>query len=93
MITRNIAFRLLTTTVLLGSVVVAGSAMAKPADGETTIASAASAAGPVPATVAVTAPVAMSETSGCARKVKVVYAGYGEAARAACVTTSNAAAN
>jgi hypothetical protein len=37
---------------------------------------------------AVTTPVAAAEPA-CARKVKVVYAGYGEAHAAACATTAD----
>jgi hypothetical protein len=90
MVTPFVAIRLFTATVLLGSVVLAGSAMAKPAGGEVALASAAAPAASVPASVAVTASVPASEpASACTRKVKVVYAGYGEAARAGCPTSAN----
>ena len=94
MVTPYIAVRLVAATVLLSGVALAGSAMAKPASGEATLASAAPVSSSVPTTVAVTAPVAVVDsTSGCARKVKVVYAGYGEADRAGCAVSAKAAAN
>jgi hypothetical protein len=94
MVTPYIAVRLVAATVLLGSVAVAGTAMAKPGAGETTLASATPAATSIPAAVAVTTPVAVTEpATGCARKVKVVYAGYGEADRAGCSVSAKAAAN
>lgn len=91
MITPNIALRLVAATVVLGGVALAGSAMAKPASAETTLA-AAGASTSVPPSVAVSAPVAVNEPGSCARKVKVVYAGYGEADRAGCIGASTAAA-
>jgi hypothetical protein len=45
---------------------------------------------PVPATATTPAPVANTELS-CARKVKVIYAGYGEGAAGACPAGSEAA--
>jgi hypothetical protein len=73
-------YRLVTATVLLGSVALAGSAMAKPAGGEVALASAALPRPPsLPRLRAASEP-----ASACTRKVKVVYAGYGEAARAGC---------
>jgi hypothetical protein len=87
MVTPFVAIRLVTATVLLGSVMLAGSAIAKPAGGEVALASAAA-----PTTsIAATASAPTSEpASACARKVKVVYAGYGEAARAGCPAPTNA---
>lgn len=90
MVTPNIALRLVAATVLLGSVAVAGSAMAAPT-GEATLA-ANTANTSVPPSVAVTAPVAVNEPGTCTRKVKVIYAGYGEAARAGCIGSSTSAA-
>ena len=91
MVTPHIAVRLVAATVLLGSVALAGGAMAA---GETTLASAAPAATSVPAVVAVSAPVAVTEpVTGCGRKVKIVYAGYGEADRAGCGSSAKAASN
>ena len=91
MVTPHIAARLVAATVLLGSIAIAGSAMAKPVAGETTLASAETS---VPAGVAVAPPAALAEpVSGCGRKVKVVYAGYGEADRAGCSVSAKAAAN
>jgi hypothetical protein len=91
MVTPHIALRLLAATVLLSGVALAGSAMAKPTAGETAIASAATTS--VPTEVAATAPVSVDASAGgCARKVKVVYAGYGEAARASCGVASATAA-
>jgi hypothetical protein len=81
MVSSSVIVRLVAATFLLTGVAFAGSAIAKPADsaadasGDTTASAAASSAG--------------SEASGpCARKVKVVYAGYGEAARAGCAAPS-----
>jgi hypothetical protein len=85
MVTPFVAIRLVTATVLLGSVALAGSAMAKPAGGEVALASAAA-----PASVASTAAPTSEPASACARKVKVVYAGYGEAARAGCPAPTSA---
>ena len=86
MITRFIAVRLVATTVLLGSVALAGSAMAKPAANETTLASTSDVA-TIPAAVA-----ADDNPAACTRKVKVVYAGYGEADRAGCAGSAKSAA-
>jgi hypothetical protein len=94
MVTPFIAVRLVAATVLLGGVALAGSAIAKPGAGEATLASAAPVSSSVPAAVAVTAPVVMAEpASPCGRKVKVVYAGYGEAERAGCSLSAKSAAN
>ena len=94
MVTPFIAVRLVAATVLLGSVALAGSAMAKPVTGETTLASAAPVATSLSAVVATSAPVASADqATGCSRKVKVVYAGYGEADRAGCSVSAKSAAN
>jgi hypothetical protein len=94
MVTPNIAARLFAATVLLGSVALAGSAMAKPVAGETTLASAAPVEASVPSAVTGAASASLGETStGCSRKVKVVYAGYGEADRAGCSVSAKAVAN
>ena len=90
MITTSIAIRLVAATVVLGSVALAGGAMAKPAANETAMAAAASTA--VPASVAARASVAVDDTAaGCSRKVKVVYAGYGEADRMGCAAGAKSA--
>ena len=94
MVTPHIAVRLVAATVLLGSIAMTGSAMAKPNAGETTLASAAPVDTSVPTSVAVATPVSLAEPApGCSRKVKVVYAGYGEADRAGCSVSAKAAAN
>ena len=89
MVTRFIAIRLFATTVLLGGVALAGSAMAKPGANETTLASVSDAA-----TVASAPSVAAvhDAAAGCTRKVKVVYAGYGEADRVGCAPLAKSAA-
>lgn len=69
--------RLAAAAAILTVAVGAGTAMAAPADGmqvaDTTVSE----------KVAETA----APAAGCARKVKVVYAGYGEASRAGCVAS------
>lgn len=98
MVLPHVALRLMAAACLIGGVALAGSAMAKPLSSEAKVASAAPAmtapvapaivAPSMPATVAA-APVADAQ-DGCTRKVKVVYAGYGEASRAGCVVSSRA---
>ncbi|MDB5589807.1 hypothetical protein [Enterovirga sp.] len=90
MVTPFIAIRLAAATLLLGSVALAGDAMAKPAANETTLASMPAA---MPTAVVAAAPMTVEDSaSGCARKVKVVYAGYGEADRMGCAREARSAA-
>lgn len=99
MVSSKMTFRLLAATILLSGVAFAGAAMATPL-AETAPASqkmasvVAAPAAAVPSSVVAPVPAAVSEApAACARKVKVVYAGYGEAARASCIVSSSAAAN
>lgn len=77
MVLPHVALRLLAATALLAGVAIAGGAVAATADA------------PAPnADVTAAAPVADTAVPSCARKVKVVYAGYGEAERAGCAVTA-----
>ncbi|MGA0598890.1 hypothetical protein [Enterovirga sp. CN4-39] len=89
MITPFVAVRLVAATVVLGGVALAGSAIAKPLAAETTLA--ANVAAPVSGPVAAAATMAEPDAA-CARKVKVVYSGYGEADRIACAVPAKSAA-
>jgi hypothetical protein len=89
MVLPHVALRLLASSVVITGVALAGSAMAKPLE----VASAsdvAKVASTAPAAaLAAAAPVAASApVAACARKVKVIYAGYGEADRASCLVSS-----
>ena len=90
MVLPHVALRLLAASVVITGVALAGSAMAKPLE----VASASEAAKVTSATpvaaVAAPAPVASEPVAACARKVKVIYAGYGEADRASCIVSSKA---
>ena len=96
MMKAHVALRLLGTACLLAVVVAAGGAMAKSADAPTRANGGkmvAAVTQPVSAPIETPAaikelPVIKEATPACARKVKVVYAGYGEADRATCSTTS-----
>lgn len=102
MISTRMTLRLLATTLILSGVAFAGAAMAKPLTdtipaGSQKVASSVTAAGvgtAVPASVVAPVPAAVSDTApACARKVKMIYAGYGEAARASCVVSTSASAD
>ena len=91
----EVALRLLAAACLLAGIAVAGGAMAKSGDmpgganGAKVAAVAQPAAAPVEAAVTPkTVPAVREAMPPCARKVKVVYAGYGEADRAACATAA-----
>lgn len=88
----SIALRLLATACLLATVVIAGGAMAK------SVETAKSSATPLVALAQ--APAAQQDVAAtvnlgpaCARKVKVVYTGYGEGDRASCTTPAKVAAD
>ena len=93
MLMPHVALRMLAACLILAGVLLAGGAMAKPSAPAATpgVVLAASAV-PTPAAVAASAPSASlaAEAPACSRKVKVVYAGYGEAARADCAVATTA---
>lgn len=89
MVLPQVALRLLAASVVISGVALAGGVMAKPLEVASAgdVAKVTSAA--PQAALAVTAPVAASApVAACARKVKVIYAGYGEADRASCMASS-----
>ncbi|MDB5512232.1 MAG: hypothetical protein JWR08_1715 [Enterovirga sp.] len=98
MVLPQVALRLMAASVLIGGVALAGSAIAKPLSSEAKVASAepAMTASAAPSIVSASIPETGPATraadgqDGCTRKVKVVYAGYGEASRAGCVVSSRA---
>lgn len=77
MVRIGMTVRLLAVSALLTGVAFAGNAVAAPSEAASKLADAA----------ATSAATAAAEVSPCARKVKVVYAGYGEAERAGCNAT------
>lgn len=97
MVSAHIALRLVAASILISGVAFAGSAMAKPVAEPATqkVASVVTAdSGTIAAAPsAAAAPAPLATDGACSRKVKVVYAGYGEAARASCIVSSSAASN
>ena len=100
MISSQMTLRLLAASLLLSGVAFAGAAMAKPtgeaAPQKVAVAITTVSASDSVASTSALAPAqaVVSEASpACARKVKVIYAGYGEAARASCIVSSSAAAD
>jgi hypothetical protein len=94
MVLPHVALRMIAACSILLGLVFAGGAMAKSApDAKAPAATApiAVANATVPATSAPAVQAVAADP--CARKVKVIYAGYGEASRASCVTTSSAKAD
>ena len=81
MVLPNVALRLLAAGCVITGVAFAGGAMAAPGATELT----------EPATtVAVAADAVEKPNPACTRKVKVVYAGYGEADRLGCTNSAKA---
>ena len=98
MVQPSVALRLVATACLLAGVAFAGSAMAKPGDTRSTspaakvVASAEAAVKPTIVEAPSVASAALKDdVPACARKVKVIYAGYGEADRAACAISAKVA--
>lgn len=88
MVLPHVALRLLAASVVITGVALAGSAIAKPLEVASAEVGKVASAVPV-AAVAPSGPVAATEpVAACARKVKVIYAGYGEADRASCIVSS-----
>ncbi len=100
MVQPAVALRLVAAACLLAGVAFAGGAMAKPADARSTAtagkvaAFAEAAAKPAAVESPSVASVVLKEAvPACARKVKVIYAGYGEADRATCAASAKVAAD
>lgn len=104
MLSSQVTVRLLATTILLTGIALAGAAVAAPLPEKAAVAQGkmatvtsptAAAVSAVPASVVAPVPAAVSEAPACARKVKMIYAGYGEAARAtaSCAVSKSAAAD
>ena len=97
MVTSRMTLRLLAASLLVSGVAFTGAALAKPlaetasAAPQKVAVAAVTPASVVPASVMAPVPAVVSDASpACARKVKVIYAGYGEAARASCIVSSSA---
>ena len=102
MLSSRVTVRLLGTAILFTGLALAGAAVAAPlpekvpaAQGKVAEVSslAAAATTAVPQGVVAAVPTVVGAAPACARKVKMIYAGYGEAARASCAESKSAAAD